>query len=264
MAAPEKGVLMKVVSSALCGILLALPLGSAVAQTGSSTAGAASTPHQSGATPASPHAASPSERSIGTLDPNAPPPPAHPITAAQTKQLLDLMQFKKTEDRNWSQMITMNKQAAPFIPNDVWTDVQSGIDGIDYSALVQPIYARYLSEDDATKALAFYSTPAGQRVLQAMPSILGESAAASQQKGRQVGRDAIEKHRTEIEAAQKKYQEEHAPAGGPGSAPGAGPGSGAGAGAGAGPGSGASSGSGTSSGSGKTTTKPQGTATKPQ
>jgi hypothetical protein len=129
----------------------------------------------------------------------------------QTRQLLDLMNYKSIEQSNWSQMIAMNKQAAPFIPSDVWTDVQTNIDGIDYPTLMQPIYAKYLSQEDAAKALVFYQTPAGKRVLQSMPPMLGESVAAAQQKGRQVGRDAIEKHRPEIEAAQKKYQAEHAP-----------------------------------------------------
>jgi uncharacterized protein len=91
--------------------------------------------------------------------------------------------------------------------------------------LMQPIYAKYLSTEDAAKALEFYRTPAGKRVLQSMPQMLGESVSAAQQKGRQAGRDAIEKHRPEIEVAQKKYQAEHPPAGstGPGAAgPGAG------------------------------------------
>jgi hypothetical protein len=143
----------------------------------------------------------------------------------QTRELLDLMNYKSIEQNNWSQMITMNKQAAPFIPSDVWTDVQTNIDGIDYPTLMQPIYAKYLSQEDAAKALVFYQTPAGKRVLQSMPPMLGESVAAAQQKGRQVGRDAIEKHRPEIEAAQKKYQAEHAPPAGstaPGATPGAG------------------------------------------
>ena len=128
----------------------------------------------------------------------------------QTRELLDLMDYKKIEQNNWSQMIAMNKQAAPFIPSDVWTDVQTNINGIDYPTLMQPIYAKYLSQEDAAKALEFYHTPAGKRVLQSMPPMLGESVQAAQQKGRQVGRDAIEKHRPEIEAAQKKYQAEHA------------------------------------------------------
>jgi hypothetical protein len=144
----------------------------------------------------------------------------------QTRQLLDLMNYKSIEQNNWSQMIAMNKQAAPFIPSDVWTDVQTNIDGIDYPTLMQPIYAKYLSEEDAAKALVFYQTPAGKRVLQSMPPMLGESVAAAQQKGRQVGRDAIEKHRPEIEAAQKKYQAEHAPPAGSTAPGGATPGNG--------------------------------------
>jgi hypothetical protein len=172
-------------------------------------------------TPSAPAASSPSNRGINALTPGTPTPPAHPITIDQTRELLDLMGYKKIEQNNWSQMITMNRQAAPFIPEDVWTDVQTNINGIDYTTLMQPIYAKYLSQDDAAKALDFYRTPAGKRVLQSMPPMLGESVTAAQQKGRQVGRDAIEKHRPEIEAAQKKYQAEHAPPAGS-TAPGAG------------------------------------------
>jgi hypothetical protein len=139
----------------------------------------------------------------------------------QTRELLNLMNYKNLEQTNWSQMIALNKHAAPFIPDDVWTDVQTNINSIDYPALMQPIYAKYLSTEDAAKALEFYSTPAGKRVLQAFPPMLGESVGAAQQKGREVGRDAIDKHRPEIEAAQKKYQAEHAPPAGS-TAPGAG------------------------------------------
>jgi hypothetical protein len=175
----------------------------------STTGGGASAKTQT--TPSAPAATAPSNRRIGSLTPGAPTPPAHPITMDQTRELLDLMEYKKMEQNNWSQMIAMNKQAAPFIPQDVWTDVQTGIDGIDYPTLMQPIYAKYLSQEDAAKALEFYRTAAGKRVLQAFPPMLGESVGAAQQKGRQVGRDAIEKHRPEIETAQKKYQAEHAP-----------------------------------------------------
>jgi hypothetical protein len=175
--------------------------------------------------PSAPAATAPSNRNISPLTPGQPAPPKDPITMDQTRELLALMDYKKIEESNWSQMIAMNKQAAPFIPSDVWTDVQTNINGIDYPTLMQPIYAKYLSQEDAAKALEFYRTPAGKRVLQSMPPLLGESVQAAQQKGRQVGRDAIEKHRPEIEEAQKKYQAEHAPPAGS-SAPGATPGAG--------------------------------------
>jgi uncharacterized protein len=205
----------------LGGVLLVLPsMGrGAFAQTSSPTTGTKNTTAQT--TPAAPAASSPSSRNISPLAPGTQAPPAHPITMDQTRELLDLMGYKKIEENNWSQMIAMNRQAAPFIPEDVWSDVQTNIAGIDYPTLIQPIYAKYLSQEDAAKALEFYRTPAGKRVLQSMPPMLGESVNAAQQKGRQVGRDAIEKHRAEIEAAQKKYQAEHAPPAGS-TAPGAG------------------------------------------
>jgi hypothetical protein len=213
-----KSVLMKFVHTALCGVVLMLPCTAM-------SAFAQSTTTKTQATPSAPAATAPSNRNISPLTPGQPAPPAGPpITMEQTRELLDLMEYKKIEQNNWSQMIAMNKQAAPFIPADVWTDVQTNINGIDYATLMQPIYAKYLSQEDAAKALVFYRTPAGKRVLQSMPPMLGESVQAAQQKGRQVGRDAIEKHRPEIEEAQKKYQAEHPSAGssGPGGAPGAG------------------------------------------
>ncbi|HEX6494672.1 MAG TPA: DUF2059 domain-containing protein [Acidobacteriaceae bacterium] len=216
---------MKFVPTALCGVLLALPCTATSAFAQSTTTKTGSTSAKSQAAPSAPATTAPSNRNISPLLPGQPAPPAHPITMEQTRELLDLMDYKKIEESNWSQMIAMNKQAAPFIPNDVWTDVQTNISGIDYPTLMQPIYAKYLSQEDAAKALDFYRTPAGKRVLQSMPPLLGESVQAAQQKGRQVGRDAIEKHRPEIEAAQKKYQAEHAPPAGstgPGATPGAG------------------------------------------
>jgi hypothetical protein len=204
----------------LGGVLLILPCTASRAFAQSSTTSSGAAAHAQ-TTQSAPSATAPSNRRIGTLTPGAPTPPAHPVTLEQTRELLDLMGYKKMEQNNWSQMIAMNKQAAPFIPEDVWTDVQTNINGIDYPSLMQPIYAKYLSTEDAAKALDFYRTPAGKRVLQAFPPMLGESVGAAQQKGRQVGRDAIDKHRPEIEEAQKKYQAEHAPPAGS-TAPGAG------------------------------------------
>jgi hypothetical protein len=240
----------------LSGVLLVLPCTapSAFAQ-GTKTS---STSPKAQTTQSAPASTSPSNRSISPLTPGQPAPPEHPITMEQTRELLSLMDYKKIEDSNWSQMITMNKQAAPFIPNDVWTDVQTNVDGIDYPTLMQPIYAKYLSQEDAAKALEFYRTPAGKRVLQSMPPMLGESVQAAQQKGRQVGREAIEKHRPEIEAAQKKYQAEHAPPAGS-TAPGGGsaaPGGGSAA-----PGAGSAT---PAPSTPQSTTPPSGSSTKPQ
>jgi hypothetical protein len=222
---------MKRIPTAVCGLMMLVPLSAASVHAQSTTphsSTAASKPAQSTA-PAPKQSTPAQSAAAASADPNAPPPPAHPITTEQTREMLDLMGYKKMEDEGWKQLVANNQQRAPFIPQDVWTDVQGGLSSIDYVAILQPVYAKFLSTEDAAKALEFYRTPAGKRVLQAMPSVLGESVAVSQQKGQQVGREAISKHQAEIQEAEKKYQAEHAPAGGPTGEPGAvgGPGAGA-------------------------------------
>jgi hypothetical protein len=218
------------------GALLALPLmattglqGQTQATPKSTTPGAASAPTKgANAGSASSGSASSGSRSAGSASAEN-TPPAHPITVEQTREMYELMGFKKTMNGMLMQTIAMQKQAAPFVPQDVWTDLQTSFDKVDYVSIFQPVYAKYLSQEDATKSLEFYRTPAGRHMLEVMPQLMHDIMLASQQKGQQVGREVIDRHRAEIEAAQKKYQQEHepqpaAPASGPGtSGPGASP-----------------------------------------
>ncbi len=185
-------------------------------------------------------------------------PPAHPITTAQTREMFELMGYKKLMDNMLNQTIAMQKQQAPFVPADVWTDFQNSFSNIDYVSLLQPIYAKYISEEEAAKSLEFYRTPAGRHMLESMPMLMRDIMVASQQNGQKIGHEVIERHRAEIEAAQKKYQQEQQ-----GNTPGA-SGAGAGAGAGSGAGAGAGTSHGTTSGAPSTTTPPaNGTQTTP-
>jgi hypothetical protein len=186
---------MKTLKYVWCGALLALPLMS----TNCLQAQTVSTPKATSTTPSSTGAGSPTD----------PAPPAHPITIAQTREMYDLMGFKKMMNGMLTQTISMQKQQAPFVPPDVWADLQTSFDNVDYVSVFQPIYAKYLSEEDAAKSLEFYRTPAGRHMLEVMPPLMHDIMLASQQKGQQVGREVIDRHRAEIEAAQKKYQQEH-------------------------------------------------------
>jgi hypothetical protein len=154
------------------------------------------------------------------------PPPAHPITLEQTREMLHLMGYKKLMTEMMDQNFAMQKQAAPFIPADVWSDLQTSFNNVDYAQLLEPVYAKYISQEDAAKALDFYRTPAGQAVLKAQPMLMREVIVASQQNAQKTGREVIQKHRAEIEAAQKQFQEQQQKQSGA-----AGAGSGAGAGA---------------------------------
>jgi hypothetical protein len=135
-------------------------------------------------------------------------PPAHPITLAQTTEMLRLMGYKKLMTQMMDQNFAMQKQAAPFIPADVWTDLQTTFGNVDYAQLLQPVFAKYMSTEDAAKALEFYRTPAGQDVLKVQPMLMREVIVTSQQNAQKTGREVIQKHRPEIEAAQKQFQEE--------------------------------------------------------
>ena len=53
------------------------------------------------------------------------------------------------------------------------------IDGL--VATLIPVYDRYYSEEDLKKAIAFYKSPAGQKVIEVTPQIMKESLRASAQ-----------------------------------------------------------------------------------
>ncbi len=189
----------------LCAALFALPLAAAplFAQSTTGTAPTRTAPAPTSRTQQTPATTGSTATAPGEIT-----PPAHPITVTQTREMFDLMGFQKLLNGNLTQMISMQKQSAPFVPEDVWTDLQTSFDKTDYVALFQPVYAKYLSQEDATKALEFYRTPAGRHVVETMPPLMHDIMVVAQQNGQKVGREVIDRHRPEIEAAQKKYQQE--------------------------------------------------------
>lgn len=137
-------------------------------------------------------------------------PPAHPITLEQTRKMFELMNFQTTMDSMMNQMISIQNQQAPFIPQSVWDDFRTTFKKTDFISLFLPVYQKYLSEEDAAKSLEFYETPAGRRMLRAMPLMMADISGVAGQKGEEIGHTVVERHMPEIQAAAKKYQQEHA------------------------------------------------------
>lgn len=186
--------------------LIALPLAGSL---GASALYAQTTAPPKGASAQAPAATAPASPAGGASRQDfGVPPPAHPITLDQTREMLHLMGYKKLMTEMMDQNFAMQKQAAPFIPADVWSDLQTSFNNVDYAQLLQPVYAKYISQEDAAKALDFYRTPAGQAVLKAQPMLMREVIVTSQQNAQKTGRDVIQKHRAEIEAAQKQFQQQ--------------------------------------------------------
>jgi hypothetical protein len=140
-------------------------------------------------------------------------PPSHPITLEQTKEMFELMHFRSSMVRMLHANLQQQRQQAPFIPEDVWQDFETSFAKTDFVPVFLPVYQKYLSEDDATRALAFYRTPAGQHVLGVMPALMQDVAGAAQMKGNQIAQQVFERHHQEIEEAQKKFSQQMAPGG---------------------------------------------------
>lgn len=139
----------------------------------------------------------------------APAPPAHPITVEQTHEIFELTGTKAMMEQMIHHTLAIQKSSAPsFIPADVWTDLEQNFLKVDFAQLMLPTYQKYLSEEDATQALAFYRTPAGKHFLAVMPQVLMEASDVGRQEGQRIASEVIQRHQQEIMDAKKKYDEQ--------------------------------------------------------
>jgi len=184
---------MKYLQSAFCGFLLTV---TAAAQTAS--------PTQASPTPPKP----PTSPQITTLGGDAVKGPEHPLTLDQMKVLYVAMGYDKTIDQSLGSMLAMQKSRASFIPEDVWDDLDSSFKKIDYVPALLDIYKKYLSTEDAAKLIDFSKTEAGKHFLESLPATTREVAQAVQKEQQTVGQEVQARHKDEIQAAVKKYQEE--------------------------------------------------------
>lgn len=144
-------------------------------------------------------------------------PPAHPITADQVHQLMNLTGIAKMQKQMLQGMMpTLRSSMPPYMPTDVLEDFQTSVLGPEMQTAIVRAYQGHLSEEDAAAVIAFYQTPAGQRMLAATPTIMVEMQAAGKLIGQQVMEEVLARHKAEIDAAKQKYEQSH-PSSPPGS-----------------------------------------------
>ncbi len=143
--------------------------------------------------------------------PVAPTAPANPLTDAQAKEMLAMTGASEMKEQLQHSMMTYFQSNMPFMPQDVSTDLEQSFQKLDLETPIIAIYKQHISTEDATAIIAFYKTPAGKDMMQAMPELLQQSQQVSVQLARKTAQEVVQRHRPEIEAAAKKYQEEHAP-----------------------------------------------------
>ena len=183
---------MRIAVLALCSFTL---LGSALAQ---------QTPSSSTAPAKAPAASSSSA-------PAAAPAPANPLTDAQAKQMLQMTGALEMKEQLLHSVMNYFRTSMPFMPKDVSDDLEQSFGKLDLETPIIAIYKQHISASDADAIIAFYKTPAGKDMIQAMPEIMQQSQQVGLQLGRKTAQEVVERHRPEIEAAAKQYQQEHAP-----------------------------------------------------
>jgi hypothetical protein len=137
--------------------------------------------------------------------------PAHPLTDAQARQMLELTGAAKIKGQLTSGYMNYIHTSMPFLPKDVNDDLAQSFDKLDLETPIIAVYKQHISTDDADAIIAFCKTPAGKDMMETMPVILQQQQQVAVQQGRKTAQDVIQRHRPEIEAAAKQYQEEHAP-----------------------------------------------------
>jgi len=189
---------MKSLQYAVCSLLFTV---AAAAQTAA--------PASQSATPAPAAPAKPMQ--LSTLGQSDVKGPEHPLTVDQAKELFVAMGYEKTLEQAREQQISAQKTRAPFIPEDVWDDFDATSKKIDYPTAFYDVYKKYLSTDDAAKLIDFSKTTAGKAYFENSPVITRETQQAIGKLQQEAGQEVQSRHKDEIEAAVKKYREEHAP-----------------------------------------------------
>ncbi len=137
--------------------------------------------------------------------------PEHPITVDQVHEMMRLTGAMNLGKEAMQGIMPLLRQAMPpYIPADVMDDMSRSMLGANLEAPLIHSYQAHLSTEDAAAIIAFYKTPAGQRLLATMPQIMKECQQAGAQLGQKIAAEVLERHHAEIEAAKEKYEQQHA------------------------------------------------------
>jgi len=136
-------------------------------------------------------------------------PPVHPVTPEQVHEILELTGANQLKNQMMRGMMAYWRRAFPsFVPKDVFDDLESSLEKMDFEPMAVTAYQKRISTEDAAQVIAFYKTPAGRRVIAALPQISSEMQQAGAQMGMKVSQEVIARHKDEIKAAAEKYREE--------------------------------------------------------
>jgi uncharacterized protein len=131
----------------------------------------------------------------------ATPQAVDPAKEAEIRKLLDLVGTVKMTHQVMDQMISNFRMQNSDVSSEFWDRFEKEMNIQDLVDKMIPIYAKYYSLDDLKAINAFYETPAGQRLLLAMPHVMQESMQIGQDWGRHVATRLMAELKAEKEKA---------------------------------------------------------------
>jgi hypothetical protein len=118
-----------------------------------------------------PPAASSSAKTSAAAD-QASTAPAHPLTDVQAHEMLKITGADKIKPELTQGLTNYFHTSLPFAPKDVNDDLDQSLTKLDVETQVIAIYKQHISTEEAESIIAFYKTPAGKHMIDALPEIL--------------------------------------------------------------------------------------------
>ncbi len=91
-------------------------------------------------------------------------------------------------------MLSMLKEQIPIIPDAYWNELEQEITKTapaELAIMIVPVYRKYLSQEELNEIIAFYKTPAGQKLATVSPQISAELLSVGQQWGLQLSQKVL-------------------------------------------------------------------------
>lgn len=122
--------------------------------------------------------------------------PTAPSTAGRDKEadiiaLLNVSGSTQVSDQILSNMLTNLKAMVPGPPDEFWDSIAAEVSGDEMNKMLIPIYDKHLSHADILSAIEYYRSPAGKRVVEALPAITEESMLVGQKWGEELGQKIL-------------------------------------------------------------------------
>jgi hypothetical protein len=116
----------------------------------------------------------------------------------EIEKMLKLTGMEKLVDQMMSQMMSGMQAQMTNVPSEFWASFSKKVKAADLIEKLMPLYDKYYSIEDLRAVNAFYSSPAGQRMLSTMPQLMQESMLVGQEWGAKISQQAMEEAQAEI------------------------------------------------------------------